>query len=158
MRIRCAAILLLAAAIACSPVPDQPPEAEVDVAHEIELIRGLLARSESIFVAGDYDAAMTLFDDDFVALWPGMDPVIGEEAIHTHYRENVFDRWNYIEHTHDTRQIEVAMPWAFWWGYGEGVIEPKSGGEQASFRLKAVMILRKQNDGSWKYSHSIYND
>jgi hypothetical protein len=74
--------------------------------------------------------------------------VTGEEAIRACYRENVFDRWRYLAHTHDTRHIEVALPWTFWRGYGEGPIEPKQGGEARPFRVKPIMIMRKQADGT----------
>ena len=125
MRIGHTFVLLLAGVFACQSGTHPPPDNTVDADRDRTMIGDLLAQSETIFVAGDLNFAMALLDDDFVALWPGMEPVTGREAIKAHYRDNVFGRWNYIAHTHDTRQLEVAGPWAFWWGYGEGVVEPK---------------------------------
>ena len=123
---------------------------------EIELINDLTARSERYLISGDLDAYMTLFDDGIVTLTPSEVPIVGIEATRSYY-QGLFEQSNFLEVVHDTKETEVAGALAFTWGIGSGVTMPKAAGEQSTFRVKYLHILRKQTDGSWAYYRTMNN-
>ena len=126
--------------------PDKTPNP-----NDIDAINELHAQSEAALLAGDLDTYITLLDEDAVALWPDVSPIVGKENIRTWFRDNIFERLNYVEMTHETEEIVANEPWAIWWGYGSGVVTPKAGGEQSTFRVKSLEIMRRQEDGSWRF-------
>jgi ketosteroid isomerase-like protein len=123
---------------------------------EAGLIDELIAQSERLWLARDLDAYIKLHDDQAILLWPDEAPIIGAEAVRSWY-QGVLERLEYLEMSHDTKEIEVAGSWAFTWGFGSAATIRKASGERSEFRVKLVYILRKQADGSWAFYRVIMN-
>lgn len=111
-------------------------------------------------LAHDPQALADLFTDDAVLLEPGSAPVIGKQAI---LAENKKDQ---AEHPHmkvisykpEIKDIQVVDGVAFEWDYFDASFsESGKGNDVQSFRAKALRILKRQPDGSWKFSRVMWN-
>jgi len=133
-------------------------DAKLDnTADNIEKIRKVERDSEAAILEDNLEKYMTLYDDNAVAMWPDVPPLVGKGAIRKSYQDNIFTKLTYSEMTHFPEEIEIAGQWAFVRGKSIVVVKPKKGGNQMRISHKYINILRKQPDGSWKYWRVISN-
>ncbi len=57
----------------------------------------------------------------------------------------------------DIRGVEVHGDWAVEWMYFSAAFQEKPGAPVQRFRGKALRVLRRQPDGSWKFPHVAWN-
>jgi uncharacterized protein (TIGR02246 family) len=130
--------LLLAA---CYPVQQ---DTEADVA----AIRALLADYDAAVNAGDPAAIAALYADDVISMPPDAAGRIGLETIVAAMEEGFGA--NTIQLTSVVDEVEVAGDLAYVRVTYDETITPTAGGDTELMHGNWLVILQRQEDGSWK--------
>ncbi len=147
-------VLLLCFTFGCQKAEEVAEEPAVNVEADIAAIKTLINQLEIAFNEGDLDAYMSTVADDAVVLEPNEPAIIGKEAIRDWYGwiESVsFDMKIFID------EIEVSGDWAFHRSHWKGSWTNEDSGQKAEIESKDIGILKRQPDGSWKITHTIFN-
>ena len=139
----------------CAPEPGPAVEEAPTTEADVEAVQRVREQAVAAINAGDADAVAALATDDIVWMPQDKPTSIGKEAFRLYwvalFEQFVFDRTLF----HD--EVIVAGDWAIHRSTLEGTLTPKSGGESMSQSSKAIDILRRQPDGSWKHARIIFN-
>jgi len=152
----CLSFMLLSA---CAPQAEQQAERVVDESTStetnVEAIKRVNVNLINAFNAGDASAAVALVTDDAVDLPPNRPAVMGKEAIRS-FVQSDFDRFtmNFVD---EIVEVEVAGDLAVIWSNYTVTLTPKAGGEPTGNNGKWLKVLKRQPDGSWKFSRNIWN-
>lgn len=128
---------------------------KVDVEADVAAIRSLNDQVVAASNAGDVAGWLAFFTDDAVMMAPNAPAVVGKEAIRT-WAQGVFDQFTF-EETVTAEEIQVAGDWGFTRVTYTAKVTPKAGGEPQEETGKGIYIVHRQPDGSWKYTHCIWN-
>ncbi len=146
-------VFLLCFTFGCQKAEEVAEEPAVDIAADVEAIKSLVNEVEKTFNEGDLDAYMTTFADDAIAMPPGEPALIGKEAIR--------DWYNFDELSFDSKiftdEVEICGDWAFHRGHWKGSWIQQTSGEITNYESRSINIYRRQPDGSWKASRTIWN-
>ena len=152
----CFSLMLLSA---CAPQSEQRAEPVIDeavsIAADVEAIERVNLELIRAFHAGDTSAAVALVMDDAVDLPPNRPAVVGKEAIRS-FVQSDFDRFTW-DFTDEIVEIEVSGDLAVMWTNYSLTLTPKDGGEPVESSGKWLKVLKRQSDGSWKFSRNIWN-
>ncbi|MBV9075230.1 MAG: DUF4440 domain-containing protein [Acidobacteria bacterium] len=102
--------------------------------------------------AKDNAAALALWADDGVDLLPGMDPMVGKPAI-TAWLNDLEQKTKdarILQCDVDWKETKVAGDMAYEWGINTQTVSLPNRSEPLKIKGKITLILRKQQDGSWK--------
>lgn len=110
-------------------------------------------------LAGDPKALANLFTEDAVLLEPDNAPVIGRAAI---LAANEKDKAAHpdskvLSYKPEVKDLQIRGNWAFEWDTFEASYKESEKSEAQSFHAKALRILERQPDGSWKFSRVMWN-
>ena len=109
-------------------------------------------------IARDVDALTALLDDDAVLLQPGTAPIVGKAAFHDFMKQALAKSPSVkvVKYVPDIHDIQVAGNVAYEWGYFDAV--QKSSEQQApeSLRAKLLRVMRREPDGSWKFTRVMW--
>jgi len=110
-------------------------------------------------LTGDPKALADLFTDDAVLLEPGNAAVVGRPAI---LAENQKDRAAHpdskiVSYKPVIQDLQIRGDWAYEWDTFDASYRESADTQPKSFRAKALRILHRQPDGSWKFSHVMWN-
>ncbi len=145
-----AALTLALAAAACQP-PAQ--EAGPLSAEEMAAVRMALDSWTELYRAGDYEGLAALYAADAVSMPPNAPAVKGRAAIQAHWAGEPMDVTEYSE---TYVEIDGRDDLAYVWGtYSLSGTLPD--GMAMSDQGKYVAILKKQADGSWRFTREIYS-
>lgn len=110
-------------------------------------------------LAHDPQALADLFTEDAVLLEPGSPAEIGKPTILANNQKDRADHPNaqIVSYKPDIRDLQVVDGWAFEWDYFEGSYKESEKGEVKTFRAKALRILKRQPDGSWRFARVMWN-
>jgi len=106
--------------------------------------------------AKDIQAILELVADDIVFLPAAVPPIRGRGEVENMYRA-FFPRYREIEQESAIEEVQVAGDWAFLWGTDELRLTPEPGGAEIHLKGKAVSILKRESDGSWRFWRGINN-
>jgi uncharacterized protein (TIGR02246 family) len=122
-------------------------------------IQKLHQRDIDATLSGDPQALADLFAEDAVLLEPGSAAVIGKAAILAGNKKEQAEHpgAKIMSYKPDIRDIQIAEGWAYEWGYFDSSFRESEKSELKSFRGKALRILRRQPDGSWKFARVMWN-
>lgn len=120
-----------------------------------EAIRQMAADYAAAVGAGDFDGFLAFFTDDVIVYPPGEPAVEGKDALRA-WSQPFFDRFH-MEETISYEGLKLADDWGVGWYRYTFTTTPKEGGEGATEEGKGVVVLRRQEDGSWKWSLSAWN-
>ena len=152
----CLSFMLLPA---CAPQAEQQVEPVVDEATsteaDVEAIKRVNVDLINAFNAGDASAAVALVMDDAVDLPPNRPAVIGREAIRSFLQSDV-DTFT-MNFADEIVEVEVAGDLAVVWTNYTVTLTSKDDGEQIENNGKWLKVLKRQPDGSWKFSRNIWN-
>ena len=148
-------VFLLCFTFGCQKGEETVEKPAVDVEADVEAINNLETEFDRTGMVGDVDGQIELVSDDAVFMQPNGQTVIGKQAIYTWTRAS-FDMFTF-ESKHSPERIDIINDWAIVPGYCKGTVTPKSGGDPIPFNNKYLHIYRKQTDGTWKLSRSIWN-
>jgi len=128
-------------------------------AADMQAIEKRHERDVSATLARDPQALADLFTEDAVLLEPGAPAVIGRAAI---LAENKKERLEHpdskiVGYKPQIKDLQVVGGWAFEWDTFEGSFKESEKAEVKSFHAKALRILKRQPDGSWKFARVMWN-
>lgn len=137
---------------------DRAHAAPASAAH-LEGIEKLHHQDIDATLAHDPKALADLFTEDAVLLEPGSAAVMGKPAI---LAANLKDQAEHptakvVSYKPDIKDVQVVDGWAFEWDYFEASYRESEKAEVKSFRAKALRILKRQPDGSWKFARVVWN-
>ena len=139
----------------CAPEPGPAVGEAATTEADVEAVKRVREQAVAAINAGDVDALVALATDDIVWMPQDKATSIGKEAFRLYWagllEQFVFDRTL----SHD--EVIVAGDWAIHRSTLEGTMTPKFGGEPMSHSAKAIDILRRQPDGSWRHARIIFN-
>ena len=98
---------------------------------------------------------MSLLSDDIIAMVPSAPAIVGKEAIWKGMGP-VFEH-NKMDLVITVKEVRVADGWAFVRATFTFRGAPRTGEKAFEGTAKAVYILERQPDDSWKISRDIYN-
>lgn len=106
----------------------------------------------------DVDALTALWDDDAALLQPGQPPVIGKAAFRELAKQDVVKSpaAKVLKFAPDFRDIQVVGDVAYEWGYFDASEQRSEIEQPASFRAKFLRIMKRQPDGSWKFTRVMW--
>jgi len=122
---------------------------------DVEAIKALFVPFSTIVASGDLEGWLNLFTEDVIFMAPNSPVSEGKDAIRGRAKRH-FDQFD-MEETISIDEIEVSGDLAFMRYSYAFKITPKAGGETDHANGKALAILKRQADGSWRCSHYIYN-
>jgi uncharacterized protein (TIGR02246 family) len=110
-------------------------------------------------LAHDPQALADLFTDDAVLLEPGAAAVVGRAAILANNKKDQLEHPNakVVSYKPEIKDLQVVDGWAFEWSLFDGSFKESEKGEVKSFRGKALRVLKRQPDGSWKFARVMWN-
>jgi uncharacterized protein (TIGR02246 family) len=110
-------------------------------------------------LARDPQALAELFADDAVLLEPGAPAVLGKPAILAENKKDSVEHPNtkIVSYKPEIKDLQIVDGWAFEWDTFEASYKESEKAEGKSFRGKALRILQKQPDGSWKFARVMWN-
>jgi uncharacterized protein (TIGR02246 family) len=130
---------------------------------DIAAIRQLAENWGAGWQTCDPEALLALLSDEPVLIMSSEDPIVGKDAIRELY-QYVFENYTFTSdenytRTTDVEQIEIVVDGdlGYIWSKYTNTETPKAGGETLDGHGQSVYIVRRQHDGSWKFSRLIIN-
>lgn len=142
--------LVMVASLLTSCAPSAPSSADDKAA--IDARREQIQAAEN---AGRAEDMGTAFDSALVILPPAASPIVGLTAA-VDFLRNAFASTT-MSVQYESLEVVVSNDLAFDRGTYKATTSPRIGGPASNDHGKYVWLLRRQADGSWKYSHIIWN-
>ena len=126
---------------------------------ELRGIQKLHQQDIAATLSGMPDALANLFTKDAVLLEPGSPPVIGKAAI---LAENIREKAarpqaRVLSYKPEIKDIQVFGDAAFEWTYFKTSFQESEQGEVKSFQGRALRVIKREPDGSWKFTRVMWN-
>lgn len=139
----------------CVPAPEPVGEEAPGTDADVDAINAAYDQSLATQKEGDVDAWLALFTEDVVFMPPNQIVVVGKEAVRAVVQP--FLEQFTLEESISLDELEVSSDWAFARGTRQFRVTPKAGGDTLEQSVKFIHILRRQSDGTWKFSRWIWN-
>ena len=104
---------------------------------------------------GEIKLMMSTLTDDIVALAPGF-PVVSGEDMENWISKTFFDPFD-IEFSSEDVEVETEGNLGYVRGHYKQALIPKHGGDTIELIGKYLCIVKRQSDGSWRFSHIAWN-
>ena len=145
-------VLILVGLLACTRGESQR---NTSTAPDEAAIRQMASDYTGAIEAGDRDKFLTFYAEDIVIMPPGQPVMRGRQAA-AGFAGPLFDQFKMQEKiTYD--DLRVDGDWAAGRFSYTFSVTPKSGGTTSTEVGKAMVWLKRTGDGSWKFSHWIWN-
>jgi uncharacterized protein (TIGR02246 family) len=110
-------------------------------------------------LSGDVHQLASLWDEDGVLMAPDAPTLIGRKEIETELQKDKDENPESkpVGYTPQVADLQVANGWAVEWGSFDAQTQDNSQKQPASFRGRFLRVLKKQADGSWKFSRVMWN-
>jgi len=107
----------------------------------------------------DPKALADLFTENAVLLEPDNVPVIGRKAILAGNEQDraAHPEMKFLSYKPEIKDLQIRGNWAFEWDTFDASYKESEKGEVKNFRAKALRVLERQPDGSWKFSRVMWN-
>ena len=154
-------VFALAALLCAGSIPPAAPqrpakEAAVTLEKDERAVRAALAAFTDAVNRQDFAAVVDMVTDDAV-FWTADAPALeGKAALRAAYAGLAAYRMHLAFRV---AELQVCGDWAFARGYEDITLEPKEGkGERLEVKgRRAISILRRESDGSWKTARGMTN-
>ena len=130
---------------------------------DIAAIRQLAEDWGAGWQTADLETLLALLSDEPVLIMSSEDPIVGKAAIRELY-QYVFENYTFASDENYTRmtkveqiEVEVDGDLGYIWSKYKNTETPKAGGETIEDHGQSVYIVKRQNDGSWKFTRLIIN-
>jgi uncharacterized protein (TIGR02246 family) len=102
----------------------------------------------------DPSLLINLWSDDCVKLGVPGPAVIGKKAMQEVYEKFRAEHPDFqvLKYAPEIKDIQVADGWAIEWCYYEATFKMSAKDNPVSLRIKDLRVLKRQNDGSWKFA------
>jgi uncharacterized protein (TIGR02246 family) len=149
-------LLFLVLLVSCAGAQNT---AESRRAADLAAIEQLHRRDAAAAKTGDVAELAKLWSDDAVALPPGEPPVIGIEAIRAWLAKSQPDasQVQIVEYLMDFKEIKLLGDEAIEWGRTTVALKPRGAPMNLRASGNLMRVLKRQPDGSWKVSRSVWN-
>jgi uncharacterized protein (TIGR02246 family) len=139
---------------ACGRMSEQTPKLNLDA--DSAAIAKTFAEYVSAWKASDAGRIANLYCNDAVIL-PGDHPAENGRAAITKFNKDFFDQFLPGSFEISAQDTKIIGDWAFEDGAYSFTAVPMAGGKQISDRGKYLVVLQRQNDGSWRWFRDIDN-
>ena len=104
-------------------------------------------------LSGKADDFATLWDKEAVRIQPGSPVEIGQAAIYAtdKHEEANGNGGRALCYTAEMKDLQITGDWAFEWGY----FSYKDSANSKPGRGKVLRVIKRQSDGSWKFTRVI---
>jgi uncharacterized protein (TIGR02246 family) len=128
-------------------------------AADLQGIEKLHSQDVAATLSGDPQALADLFTDDAVLLEPDAPAVIGKQAILDGNKKEKKEHpgGKTVKYKVDVKDSQILDGWAFEWAYFETSYRETDKAPVQSFRGKALRVMKRQADGSWKFARMMWN-
>ena len=126
---------------------------------DLEAIEELHKKDQMASLNGDIETLMSLFTEDGILIPPDREIVKGREELKRMLLENYeqYKDYQIVDYVHDFEEIKVIGDYAYEWGTYRGKYKSRRDDTEITGSGKLLRILKRQKDGSWKISRSIWN-
>lgn len=121
----------------------------------IQTITAISAERAEAFNDGNAAGIAMHFTEDAYLMAPDSPTKRGQKAIAEYY-QSIFDEFE-TELESGYEDVVVDGDLAYGRGFARVWLTPKSGGEDVYSESKYLNILERQEDGTWKTTHDIWN-
>jgi ketosteroid isomerase-like protein len=112
-------------------------------------------RGTAALSTGDLDSMMSVYADDVIMMPPNDAPRVGIAAVRSMWEELL--QAFAVEVSVSVEEVEAVGEWAFERGTFRMKLTSKTGGAPSEDFGKYLDILKRQADGTWKYSRLMFN-
>jgi ketosteroid isomerase-like protein len=105
-------------------------------------------------LSDDADQLAKLWDENAIRLQAGAPPEVGKATIYSNDK-----RWQAnlhggrtLSYKPDLKDLQIVDGWAFEWDTFEVRYRESEHGKEATLHSKALRVLKRQTDGSWKFA------
>jgi uncharacterized protein (TIGR02246 family) len=139
----------------------------IDTTHETDTHAADLAAIEKLHAA-DIKATLTQDSTELINLWaddcvklgvPGP-ALVGKESIQKVYEKFRADHPDFtvLKYAPEIQDLQVADGWAIEWVYYDATFKLSAKDNPVNMRRKDLRVLKRQNDGSWKFAREAETD
>ena len=121
-----------------------PSDSNIDTLH---------AKWAEAIRAGDVDRALELLMPDYVLWAAGAQPLQGRDAVRSVFRAALSTYT--IEPRFESEERIVDGDLAFERGLDTQTVQPRAGGPAKTRRQRVFLILKRAEDGSWRYARGM---
>jgi uncharacterized protein (TIGR02246 family) len=123
-------------------------------AADLAAIEKLHQEDIAVTLSQDPKGLVEIFTEDAVRLQPGKPPVVGKEAIRADNEKGraEYPGFKVLSYAPDYKDIQIADGSACEWGEFGAQYKLTPEGPPASLHMKALRVLKRQSDGSWKFA------
>jgi ketosteroid isomerase-like protein len=148
-------VIFLLFVFSCQQREEAAEEPALDIEADVDAIKAWYDLKTDLTNARDFDGLKVLFDENVIFMPPNEQLYKGWEVF-LQASQAFWDEFDMNEKiSYD--EIEVSGDWAYVRSSNEIQVTPKAGGETTQSKGKAIWILKRHADGSWKGTHCIWN-
>jgi len=146
----CLILLLSVSRTNATALPPDDARAAIEQLHQQDVAATLTQ---------DPKALADLFTENAVLLEPDNVPVIGRKAILAGNEQDraAHPEMKFLSYKPEIKDLQIRGNWAFEWDTFDASYKESEKGEVKNFRAKALRVLERQPDGSWKFSRVMWN-
>jgi uncharacterized protein (TIGR02246 family) len=110
-------------------------------------------------LASDPKLLAELWTDDAVRLQPGGPAEVGLTVIRENDRKQLAEHpaAKVLSYRPEIKDVQIVGDWAFEWNDFEASYRETPDGKTVSLHGKALRVLKKQSDGSWRFARVMWN-
>ena len=123
--------------------------------HDIEGIAQLHQEWMDAVTAGDAEALRDIVTDDYEVWAHATAPLRGPDAVVAAMR-GALERYR-VSPRFEPVETVVAGEWAFQRGIERMTVAPRDGGDSRTMEQRALVIMRRGDDGRWRYARGMTN-
>ena len=139
------AVVIATTVSGLGPLPDSP-DAEID---------RTLAEWADAFQRGDIAALVALVSEDAEFWTNGAPPVVGRKQLKRAF-EDFFAQFSAVQRFEEVERTVIG-DFAFLRGEEVNTLTPNGGGDAFEYRQRAFSILRRGDDGRWRFWRGMTN-
>jgi len=110
-------------------------------------------------LASDPKLLAELWTEDAVRLQPGGPAEVGLAVIRENDQKQLAEHpgAKVLSYRPEIKDVQIAGDWAFEWNDFEASYKESPEGKTVSVHAKALRVLKKQSDGSWRFARVMWN-
>src|SRR5215472_1778736 len=110
-------------------------------------------------LASDPKLLAELWTEDAVRLQPGGPAEVGLTVIRENDRKQLAEHpaAKVLSYRPEIKDVQIVGDWAFEWNDFEASYRETPDGKTVSLHGKALRVLKRQSDGSWRFARAMWN-
>jgi uncharacterized protein (TIGR02246 family) len=162
------ALLLMSAALVVAaqsrpqtkPRPGASPRGQQQFQQDQKAIAELQQQDIAANIAFDTEKLLTLCTDDVVLLPPDQPPIRGKDALRAYYEQarKQLGNTDILGYDENWDEVQMSGDIAVQWGTITERTRPATSDKEATTTVRAMRVLKRQEDGSWLIARAIWNN